>query len=333
MTQWSNTKASQQYTRLPHSDDDVENQNRQHKRKSGIDWRRWSAALVLLIMSCTSPSFRREWRSLSQTEQLAYLDAVKCLISLPSITGLNQTLYDDFPYIHSRVGNYSHGTTAFLPWHRHILHVYESTLREKCNYNGHLTLDWQDIPSSPVFDSTYGFGGNGNLSSPKSVAYGHCVTDGPFANMQALYFGVENITHCFSRGFVTNETKKHEIAAQVRPDNLRRVLESETFERFFAMLEYGPHNAIPKTIRGDFFRVTAPYDPLFFLHHTQLDRLWWQWQQADVKRRVKKLSGKFFDNATDAAQVHAALHFGDFGPDVEVSKVLDTKQNGLCYVY
>lgn len=121
------------------------------------------------------------------------------------------------------------------------------------------SLDWEDLTRSPVFDSTYGFGSNGNLSAPKSVAYGHCVTDGPFANKQALYYGGENITHCFSRGFVTNETTKHEIASKISPQFLRHLLDVQTFERFFEVLEYGPHNAIPKTIRGDFFVVTAPY--------------------------------------------------------------------------
>ena len=53
---------------------------------------------------CRYPTIRHEWRSLSREEKSAYLDAVKCLRTIPSRLGLNHTLYDDFPYFHSRTG-------------------------------------------------------------------------------------------------------------------------------------------------------------------------------------------------------------------------------------
>lgn len=53
---------------------------------------------------CRHPTIRHEWRSLSREEKSAYLDAVKCLRTVPSRLGLNHTLYDDFPYFHSRTG-------------------------------------------------------------------------------------------------------------------------------------------------------------------------------------------------------------------------------------
>lgn len=33
-------------------------------------------------------------------------------------------------------------------------------------------------------------------------------------------------------------------------------------------------------------------DPLFFLHHTNLDRLWWQWQQANLTSRLTDMNGR-----------------------------------------
>ena len=53
---------------------------------------------------CQSPSVRREWRTLSVQEKQAYLDAVSCLRARPSRLGLNQSLYEDFPYFHTRKG-------------------------------------------------------------------------------------------------------------------------------------------------------------------------------------------------------------------------------------
>ena len=56
--------------------------------------------------ACPDPPIRREWRSLSGDEKQDYLLAVQCLRETPSRLGLNQSLYDDFPYVHIRVGGY-----------------------------------------------------------------------------------------------------------------------------------------------------------------------------------------------------------------------------------
>lgn len=61
-------------------------------------------AKSLASISCANPVVRREWRDLSDAERSEYVDAVQCLRRTPSRLGLNQTLYDDFPYVHSRNG-------------------------------------------------------------------------------------------------------------------------------------------------------------------------------------------------------------------------------------
>lgn len=59
---------------------------------------------ALSSTQCQNPSIRREWRTLSTSEKLDYLDAVVCLTKTPSVLGLNQTLFDDFPFIHTTIG-------------------------------------------------------------------------------------------------------------------------------------------------------------------------------------------------------------------------------------
>ena len=56
--------------------------------------------------ACVEPVIRREWRTLSLEERAEYIDAVQCTRKLPSKIGMHQTLYDDFPWVHSRIGNY-----------------------------------------------------------------------------------------------------------------------------------------------------------------------------------------------------------------------------------
>lgn len=63
-----------------------------------------TATKSLAPTSCTDPVVRREWRGLSDAERRDYIEAVQCLRSSPSRLGLNQSLYDDFPYVHSRNG-------------------------------------------------------------------------------------------------------------------------------------------------------------------------------------------------------------------------------------
>lgn len=35
--------------------------------------------------------------------------------------------------------------------------------------------------------------------------------------------------------------------------------------------------------------MTSPGDPIFYFHHTSLDRLWWIWQMQDAEKRLYAL--------------------------------------------
>ena len=36
---------------------------------------------------------------------------------------------------------------------------------------------------------------------------------------------------------------------------------------------------------------SSPGDPIFYLHHTWLDKLWWDWQSQNLTSRVKEIGG------------------------------------------
>lgn len=66
----------------------------------------------LSTSQCENPSVRHEWRTLSSNEKKEYIDAVLCLAKTPSLFERNQTLYDDFPWIHNGVGKSGESTST-----------------------------------------------------------------------------------------------------------------------------------------------------------------------------------------------------------------------------
>jgi tyrosinase len=42
----------------------------------------------------------------------------------------------------------------------------------------------------------------------------------------------------------------------------------------------GPHNRVHVWVGGIMARGESPIDPIFFLHHANIDRLWAQWQNS-----------------------------------------------------
>lgn len=110
--------------------------------------------------SCRQPAIRKEWRSLGQNEKTNYIAAVQCLSTHPSTLNSVGTWNDDFAWIHKHIGMESrcsssvlkinfmcfllmvfgvaHFSAAFLSWHRYFISVYETLLKDKCNYGGNL---------------------------------------------------------------------------------------------------------------------------------------------------------------------------------------------------
>src|SRR5207245_65262 len=51
-----------------------------------------------------------------------------------------------------------------------------------------------------------------------------------------------------------------------------------TFLAFQATLEGAVHASVHQAVGGTMAHGSSPADPLFFLHHANLDRLWSEWQ-------------------------------------------------------
>ncbi|MCJ1229643.1 hypothetical protein MMC12_006312 [Toensbergia leucococca] len=113
-------------------------------------------------------------------------------------------------------------------------------------------------------------------------------------------------------------------------------------EAFFRMADYEPFNLemdrrvhvlISKIVRGDLFVYSGPYDPVFYLHHAQLDRIWWMWQQADLPYRLTDYAGRLLRNSTQRASLNDIIPMGGLAPDITIADMMETESGLLCYRY
>lgn len=210
---------------------------------------------------------RREWRTLSDADKQHYISSVKCLLTIPSKLHPNSSAYEDFPFLHSRVGHHSHNSAPFLPWHRYFLHIYERTLRDECGFRGEglvywdWTLDWEHLERAPVFDAATGFGGDGEAGGESTVGNsGRCVVDGPFAGVRANFYDTKSLPHCLSRGFRDDDGRLGVMDGRlVSPENIEQVLSHADYEALVKEMESKIHDTIPFGVGGDFETFTAPY--------------------------------------------------------------------------
>jgi tyrosinase len=90
--------------------------------------------------------------------------------------------------------------------------------------------------------------------------------------------------------------------------------------------EQGPHayghNGIG-SVMSDVY--SSPSDPVFFMHHTFVDRNWYRWQNADPNNRMYQLSGN--------VGLGNVLTSRGIRQDVRVADMMDTRGGFLCYEY
>ncbi|KAK3117612.1 hypothetical protein LTR53_000840 [Teratosphaeriaceae sp. CCFEE 6253] len=86
---------------------------------------------------------------------------------------------------------------------------------------------------------------------------------------------------------------------------------------------------------GDFF--ASPGDPYFFLHHGQIDRVWWIWQNQDLKNRQNAIAGTITILNTPPSRngtLQDILDLGIIGvPKITIKDAMSTLGGPFCYIY
>lgn len=84
----------------------------------------------------------------------------------------------------------------------------------------------------------------------------------------------------------------------------------------------------------------SPGDPLFYLHHSQIDRVWWIWQLLDTQARTQGATAvagtNTFANQPPSANttVEDYVDYGyAAGPPRKIKELLSTISGPFCYIY
>jgi tyrosinase len=187
--------------------------------------------------------------------------------------------YSDFRNVHTQAGSpEAHGSTGFLPWHRAFLLDLE---RELQAIDASVALPyWRfDQPAPGLFGEDF-------MGVPNSVGTLR------FSAVNPLQFWATDGTPGIVRP--TRFNTHTQPANNVLSEALTLALGGQDgLYESFRGLEGNPHGFAHTSFGGSISSIpTAVKDPLFFLLHANVDRLWAKWQWA--KQRFDVTSAKTF---------------------------------------
>jgi len=188
-----------------------------------------------------------------------------------------------------------HGTVFFLSWHRMYLYWFERIVRAASGSSSFALPYWGYSPT-----------GARDLPAPFRV---------PAGSGNPLYDGTRNLA---------SNSGTPMSASLVDPG---LALLELAFYNFQGQLKSTPHNGVHTPgVQGNMGSVpTAALDPIFYLHHAQIDRLWGVWL-AQGGGRV---------NPTDSPWLNTVWQFyNESGAVVNMTgaQIVNTA-NQLCYQY
>ncbi|KAB5582992.1 hypothetical protein GE09DRAFT_1211606 [Coniochaeta sp. 2T2.1] len=107
-----------------------------------------------------------------------------------------------------------------------------------------------------------------------------------------------------------------------------------TYAEMEPCAERGPHAYCHNGIGGAMADVaSSPGDPIFFMHHTYVDRQWRLWQNGDPARLSEVGGNTAGDGSGPPLTLDYVLTSMGLREDATVADVMDTQGGYLCYQY
>lgn len=230
---------------------------------------------------------RKNVANLSSAERAAFVGALLELHRRPSQRGLANR-YDDFAKIHvdamSAPDNWGHRGPVFTAWHRVLLDQLERELRAIDDSVRIPFWDWtvDRTPTSPPWLDDL-LGRDGGPDPAPGVGAGE-VTTGPFRYSEGDWTisTTGNVNDdpldrpYLARGFGREPTAP--VLPTAAEESL--TLGSPVYSLFVDRLEGDLHNLVHRWVNGQMNLAASPHDPVFWLHHCNIDRLWGIWMRG-----------------------------------------------------
>ena len=166
----------------------------------------------------------------------------------------------------------AHRGPAFLPWHREYLRRYEEALA---------AVD--PTVSLPYWN--WGLGGNSETTDlfhdDRMGPRGGTVTSGYFAEGRTSQNPSGWSIHADLRPHESALSRDGTDGVGSLPSKARvlSALEQAEYSSFRPAVE-AVHDSAHGWVGGDMAEMSSPNDPIFFMHHAQVDRLWAIWQRT-----------------------------------------------------
>ena len=243
-----------------------------------------SASLALVpmlprsIMGATSLRTRPSWSTFRNgPTYTAFLDAVRKMRANQDSTHPGSWAY--WTNVHANLC--PHRKPYFLAWHRGFLIRFEAQLR-KTSGNSALVLPYWNYYEQPVIPAEF--------RDTTSPLYLRNRTGSDVSGACTLGAFDASLTN-FQRG---------------RPD------------AFEPAVETAPHNGVHNLIGGTMDNVAvSPRDPIFWVHHANIDRLWDAWVRAgDGRHMPSKTSSYWAGSFSYGAAVSNLLRVHTYAPSI-----------------
>jgi tyrosinase len=218
-----------------------------------------AATLPMWPASAQLPLFRRlEWQSFKTTSQYSALRfAIGRMIANTNPADPNSWRF----WVNAHVSYCPHNVAYFLAWHRGFLYYFERQLRTVSG-DSRLVLPYWDYYTNPNIPTEF--------TSP--------TAGNPL--------------------WATRVNTNVRAALTLAPYSPALI----NFPRFSAnafepSIEGAPHNPVHDIIGGWMANMESPVDPIFWLHHANIDRLWVAWVAARAGRNMPARTNSYWSGS------------------------------------
>lgn len=171
-----------------------------------------------------------------------------------------------------------HGNLLFLPWHRAYLYFFEMALNDVAPG---VSVPWWDWGRRQGHDA-----GLPDIFADRQVeGEANPLYDAPvMLPPEYIAWLRDNLAGTISDDPEPRTVRDLDPVTDLPPQTaIDDILTAPTFEDFSNRLEFGPHGSVHVWVGGTMSQVpTAGFDPVFWSHHSAIDRLWYLWQISDA---------------------------------------------------